>query len=75
LWNHPFPQSELHELKDWIRREEEHRALINLQVAISQQIKRLKTRSPAAIAAALGETPERIAEIMRDEKRHYRGLS
>ena len=63
------------ELTAWIQRAEEHLALYRLQSAIFDQINRLGTQSPAAIAAALGEMPERIAEVLRDYERRYRGQS
>lgn len=74
-WAHPFPLTDLDALNDWIRRQEAWGQLYALQAAVLKQSKLLGTRVPETIAAALGESPERVAEAMRllEQDREYAG--
>lgn len=71
LWGHPFPQPDFDALTAWIAHAEELDALIALQLAVREQIVRHHRRTPAEIAEALGESIERIADLLRE----FPGLS
>lgn len=63
---HAFPQTDLGALTERIAKTEELDALIALRIAVMDQIKRHQKRTPAEIAAAVGESPERIADLLHE---------